>query len=208
MQWSGIDHATFNGSSTCGPGQRTRLVKALNWDQNTRPCWSVARPGGRRLVTYRADVLRFLPIVTTAGSPNKGKFDLSQPLDDRRCPTTATRSRDDDELGTENPAITGARAIGASLVVLYRDPTRPLRGVVIYDGGFTKTAFATMTLDHGGLRSGLPRHPDAKLTAIVGDGRPFLSERVRVNGTLVATNPFASTDGAEVGQPDLRRCRR
>ena len=59
-QWSGIDHATFNGSDL-GPGSNS-LAKALNWDLATTPCWTVAYPGGRRLVTYRADVLRFLPI--------------------------------------------------------------------------------------------------------------------------------------------------
>jgi hypothetical protein len=76
VQWSGIDHATFNGADL-GPGDNS-IAKALNWAQNTAPCWSVAYPGGRRLVTYRADVLRFLPLV--AAGDAKGKVDLSQPL--------------------------------------------------------------------------------------------------------------------------------
>ena len=67
-QWSGIDHAKFNGSDL-GPGASS-VAKALNWELATPPCWSVAWPGGRRLVTYRADVLRFLPIDSkTASSP-------------------------------------------------------------------------------------------------------------------------------------------
>ena len=33
------------------------------------------------------------------------------------------------------------------------------------------------------------------MTHIVGDGRPFLSERVKLNGQVIATNPFASTNG-------------
>ena len=61
-QWSGIDHAKFNGYDL-GPGSSS-LAKALNWELATTPCWTVAYPGGRRLVTYRADVLRFLPIGT------------------------------------------------------------------------------------------------------------------------------------------------
>ena len=210
IQWSGIHNATFNtyslGPSLPAPvvdptgGART-LFKALNWEQNTRPCWSVAVPGGRRLVTYRADVLRFLPVVTTEGSDDKGKFDLSQPLQ-LTVPDYGYTFGDDDEMGIESGGSTGARAVGASLVVVYRDPAKPFRGVTIYDGGFTKQAFASMTLSMGGLYQPSAA-PNAKLTAIVGDGRPYLSERVRVNGNIVATNPFTSSDGPKWDNPTL-----
>jgi len=195
VQWSGIDHATFNGYDL-GPGSNS-IAKALNWEQATRPCWSVAFPGGRRLVTYRADVLRFLPIAESGAGA--GKFDLSGPLA-VTVPDYGYAFDDDDELGIENPAITGPRAIGASLVVVYRDPSKPYRGIVVYDGGFTKHAFSTMTQSLGGFYQASAT-PDARLTAIVGDGRPFLSERVRVNGALVATNPFASTAGPKWDNP-------
>ena len=43
--------------------------------------------------------------------------------------------------------------------------------------------------------------PVAKMTHIVGDGRPFLSERVLLDGQVIATNPFASTNGPKWDPP-------
>ena len=60
VQWSGIDHARFNGVDL-GAGTAS-VAKALNWGAATPPCWSVNLGGGRRIVTYRVDALRFLPI--------------------------------------------------------------------------------------------------------------------------------------------------
>ena len=77
IQGSGIDRAQFGatpgqpffqrlrsllaaGSNVPGSGT---IAKALNWETGDSPCWSVPLPGGgRRLVTYRTDVFRFLPI--------------------------------------------------------------------------------------------------------------------------------------------------
>lgn len=194
VRWSGIHHATFNTvdlGSGADNGTKT-IAKALNWEQNTRPCWSVAFPGGRRLVTYRADVLRFLPLVQEGPAKDR-EFDLSRPIE-VSVPDWGNAFGDDDELGIENPAITGPRAVGASLVVVYRDPNEPYRGVVLYDGGHTKQAFATMVQTLAGFYQAAAS-PGARLTAIVGDGRPYLSERLRVNGHTVATNPFTSSDG-------------
>ncbi len=39
------------------------------------------------------------------------------------------------------------------------------------------------------------------MTMIVGDGRPFLSERVLLNGQLISTNPFVSADGPKWDDP-------
>jgi hypothetical protein len=192
VQWSGIDHATFKGNDF-GPGNAS-LAKALNWEQATRPCWSVALPGGRRLVTYRADVLRFFEVDDNSGKlAINGSHTVS-------VPDYGYTFGDDDELGIEAVGNTGARAVGASLLIVYRDPDMPFRGVVIYDGGFTKRAFATMLQPLAGYYQA-SGDPAARLTAIVGDGRPYLSERVRVNGQTVATNPFTSSDGAKWDNP-------
>ena len=40
------------------------IAKALNWAAGTQACWSYGWNPRRRLVTYRADVLRFLDIAT------------------------------------------------------------------------------------------------------------------------------------------------
>jgi VCBS repeat-containing protein len=190
VQWSGIDHARFNGIDL-GPGSAS-VAKALNWGLATTPCWSVNWGGGRRLVTYRADVLRFLPLGTDGKTQANGAFSIEVPDFGINFPDT-------DEGGSESGG-TGPRAVGASLVVVYRDPTKPFRGIVIYDGGFTKTAFATMDLPLGGFYQAAT-DPAARMSLIVGDGRPYLSERVRLNGALIATNPFASTRGAKWDNP-------
>ena len=59
---AGIANATFKGNALNSPGGP--LAKALNWDAGTQACWSYGWNPRRRLVTYRADVLRFLEIDT------------------------------------------------------------------------------------------------------------------------------------------------
>ena len=177
IQGSGIDHAKLNGfdfgpftdpATPNEPGSGT-IAKALNWEQATLPCWSVNFPGGRRLVTYRADVLRFLPI-----DPNTGKQSLTK-KHLIEVPDSGLEFGDDDESAAREPANkTGPRAVGASLVVVYRERTRPFKGVVIYDGGFTKRAFASMEQNLGGFYQAT-KGGVARVTHIVGDGRPFLS---------------------------------
>ena len=111
-------------------------------------------------------------------------------------PDSGTLFGDDDENGNEPPNLTGPRALGASLVVVYRDPTKPYKGIVIHDGAFTKRAFQAMNQTINGwyqASTGAPK--SASLTQIVGDGRLLLSEQVRLNGQLIATNPFRSLNG-------------
>ena len=192
VQWSGIDHAKFNGNDL-GPGAAS-LAKALNWDLATSPCWSIAWPGGRKLVTYRADVLRFLPIDATTGKQAvKGPHTIE-------VPDYGALFDDDDEVGRESGSQTGPRAVGASLVVVYRDPAKALRAIVIYDGGVTKRAFATLNQSLQGFYEAAAI-PAARMTHIVGDGRPYLSESVRLNDELIATNPFRSSAGPKWDNP-------
>jgi hypothetical protein len=189
----GNDFGPFYAPGSTVPGSGS-IAKALNWDDATLPCWSILYPGGgRRLVTYRTDVLRFLPI-----DPKTGKQALNTSLR-VMVPDSGIDFDDDDEDGRERADRSGPRAVGVSLVVVYRDAAKPFKAVVLYDGGFTKRAFATMTQTLQGFydaSSGSPVAKSAKMTHIVGDGRPFLSERVKLNGT-VWTNPFKSADGAK-----------
>jgi hypothetical protein len=125
IQWSGIDHAKFDGYDL-GPGNDS-FAKALNWDLATAPCWNLPYPGSRRLVTYRADVLRFLPIDkagSPATNPNFGKQAVNG-LHRVVVPDVGERYGDDDEDDMERGTDSGARAIGASLVVIYSDPSLP-----------------------------------------------------------------------------------
>ena len=61
-------------------------------------------------------------------------------------------------------------ALGASVVVIYRDPTAPLRAIVMYDGGYTMgQANESMTQRIKGFYNG---GDSAKMTHIVGAVRP------------------------------------
>ncbi|HSP92861.1 MAG TPA: hypothetical protein VLN08_18245, partial [Vicinamibacterales bacterium] len=191
VQWSGIDHAKFNGSDL-GPGSNS-LAKALNWDLATTPCWTVAYPGGRRFVTYRADVLRFLPIGANGKQVVSGPHALE-------VPDSGAAFGDVEEGGTESGGGTGPRAIGASLVVVYRDPAMPFKAIVLYDGGAKKTAFATMDQTIAGFYQA-SASPAARMTHIVGDGRSGLSERVLLDGQSIATNPFVGAEGPKWDNP-------
>ncbi len=200
IQGSGIDHAKFNGydlgpfvdPAVGEPGSGT-IARALNdWNDATPACWSIAFPVGRRLVTYRADVLRFLPVDPATG---KQKLDATFVVE---LPDVGSLAGDDDEFGREPKHLVGPRAVGASVVVVYRDRTQPLRGLVIYDGAYTKRAFQTMSQTLAGFyqsSAGSPAAREASLTQIVGDGRGFLSERVYLDGQLLAENPFRSLLG-------------
>ena len=189
IQGSGIDHVKFGKTPKTGkpffandfgpfyatgstiPGSGT-IAKALNWDAATLPCWSILFPGGgRRLVTYRTDVLRFLPI-----DPATGKQALNTSFR-VSVPDTGIDFGDDEEESRERTDKTGPRAVGVSLVVVYRDSAKPFKSIVIYDGGFTKRAFATMNQTVQGFydaSTGSPVAKSARMTHIVGDDRPFL----------------------------------
>ena len=84
-------------------------------------------------------------------------------------------------------------------LIVYRDRSKPLTAIVIYDGGFTKSASATMNQTIAGFYQASSVAPSARMTHIVGDGRPFLSERLLLDGQTIATNPFAAHQRTEMG---------
>jgi hypothetical protein len=107
-------------------GSKRRMVDAP-------PCWSVIVVGGRKLVTYRADVLPYFrkdpTTLATLGSLVNGKQTVE-------VPDAGSLFGDDDEVGVETGNVIGPRAIGASLVVIYSDPdpaTVKYKSIVIYD---------------------------------------------------------------------------
>ena len=98
----------------------------------------------------------------------------------------------------------------ASLVVVYRVPTSPLRAVVIYDGAVTADAnFPVMNLTLKGFYQ-VSATPAARMTHIVGNGDGF-QEKLTINGTPVpGTNPFGGALGSAWDNrvvPHLRRYR-
>ncbi len=136
---------------------------------------------------YRADVLRYLPINTTA--------------DVRLANGSHTIQL------VSNSAATQFN--GATLVVVYRLVTpgnprvAPLRSVVLYDGTFTGTASLGLNQTMGGFYQA-SGSSNAKMTQIVGNGQSVSkgskeTQLLSVNGSSVQgvpTDPFVGTLGA------------
>lgn len=196
---SGIEHATFDGVDL-GPweGGAGSLAKQLvPWSSAVGPCWDVTYPGGRRLMTYRADVLRFLPI-----DPSTGKHDLKV-AHRITVPDAGRALADVSEGGKETRWSSLLRALGAALVVVYRDPTRPFSSIVVYDGAYKKPAGATMTQQLLGFYQA-SQFPGAAMSHVVGDGSSSLGEQVSLDGAPLAPNPYAATAGPKWDTPTFR----
>ena len=164
------------------------------------PCWSsgggTGQSGGsKRTYSYRYDVLRLLPVVS-------GRHDVN---------------RDHPVALPDNGNNKTPIALGASLVVIYRDPDMPLSAFVLYDGTWAMdnaTEGMTQTIegfyDAGSIdpATNLPVPVVGELTHIVGSGQANKKENLRVNGNIVAVNPFRSFEGdawdnVTIAIPDL-----
>jgi hypothetical protein len=134
---------------------------------------------------YRADVLRYLPINSTANvrvANGAHTFQLKS-----------------------NSA--GTQFVGATLVVVYRlvapgNPRiAPLRSVVLYDGAFTGTSSMALNQTMGGFYQASV-DPDAKMTQIAGNGQAISKgekQTLSVNGGIpqgVPADPFVGAQGA------------
>ncbi len=178
---SGIVGATFNGfplSTPEGP-----LAKVLD-PGGTSPCWSsgggTGQSGGsKRTYTYRADVLRFIRVDESTGRHVvNGPHSIQAP---------------DSGNGNGTP-----NALGASLVVIYRnpDPLTPLNAIVIYDGGYTlDNGTPMMSQNIAGFYD--PADAEGKMTHIVGSGQANKAERLLVDGNVVIINPFRASQGPD-----------
>ncbi|MEQ1573768.1 MAG: Ig-like domain-containing protein [Vicinamibacterales bacterium] len=139
----------------------------------TESCPLTGGGPGNRVYAYRADVLRFLDVVNGRHRIN-GNYTV--------------------ELPDGGNSLQMPRAIGASLVVIYRSPdmAAPLNAIVIYDGNYTKQASQTMTQTIKGFYD--PAPVAGKITHIAGSAQSLLSERLRVPGSVV-DNGFRSAQG-------------
>lgn len=133
--------------------------------------------GINSVYSYRADALRFFDIDETTG-----KF-IVNGLHEVQLPDGG-----------------GKAAVGASLVVLYRDSTLPLSAIVIYDGSYTMDqASPFMSQAIQGFYQ--PATTAARLTHIAGGGMPYLSQRLLFNGSPIAGNPFNGSLGGSWDNP-------
>ncbi|MGE0814691.1 MAG: hypothetical protein AB7O93_15245 [Vicinamibacterales bacterium] len=161
---AGATGATFRGHVLSGPeGPFAKTLGAMS-----AACTTGGSGSELRTFSYRADVLRFFDV-----DPATGKLAANG------------------HHAVSLPAGAGLEPLGASLVVVYRDPQRPFNAIVIYDGAYAS--------DAGGLNLTIDGFYDAGTTArlshIAGNGRSGRAETLRYNGVPIATNAFASTAG-------------
>ncbi|MQA30891.1 MAG: hypothetical protein GEU82_13835 [Luteitalea sp.] len=205
---AGAGGAKFrDGSITWGSAANQTIARELS--EGTASCRSGGgddeegddqeRPGGgraHRTKLYRADVLRFLPTGQNPAMPNYGKLLVNDSdLINHGLPLHTVVLPD----AGEGPAAPSTA--GASLVVIYRDPGKPLNAIVIYDGGYTlDRSSKQLTQTMQGFYQAA-NHPIARITHIVGGGGPGSAERLLFNGRLMATSPFAGAASAGAAGP-------
>ncbi|HEY7290006.1 MAG TPA: Ig-like domain-containing protein [Vicinamibacterales bacterium] len=180
---SGSTGATFEGNPLTTSGGPIGQVLST---AGTAPCWSsgggTGSSSGQHLTyTYRADVLRFLPFDADGNIVVNGSHRVEVP--------------DSGSSGNQVPV-----ALGASLVVVFRDPTMPLKAVVLYDGGYTMNqSTQSMTQTVQGFYQSSPGA--AKMTHIVGSAQANKSERLLVPGLAPIVNPFVGALGPSWDSP-------
>ncbi len=172
---AGGQKVTFNNVPLSLPGSAVPtgggLLSVVGDINGTSPCWSSgggtgASNGAKKTYMYRADVLRFLPV----GPDGKVVANRAHRV----------------QLPDEGNSNRTPRALGASLVVVYRDPNpaTPLSAIVIYNGSHTmNNATRGMTQSIAGFYD--PANAPGKITHIVGSGQSNKSERFVAPGFSV-----------------------
>lgn len=195
LYWSTVESTTtpsarvgyFNGHEIQGD--------VLGNAQNPNPpCWSsggTSAPRGTTGLSYRADVLRYLPVDANNTRQANGAQTVKLP--------------DSGGGGNGNVLFTN----GASLVVIYRivvpgnPKAAPLKAVVIYNGAFTlsKSSVTSLTQNVAGFYQA-PTGADIEMTNIVANGQASSSSSLSVNGAAVnPNNLFSGVQGTRWDNP-------
>jgi hypothetical protein len=177
----------------------------LNALNTAAPCWSSGTP--LTMTHFRIDVLRLLPVrLDKNGKPTSKHVVNDADLNAHQLPlhtvSLPTRS------GNQTP-----ESAGASLVIVYRDPSEPLRKIVFYDGIFVQPSLTTpMTKTLRGFYLSSSTK-SAKITHIIGSGQPNGNERVFFddgppnntppNKQVSAPDPIAGGSSSQRGWTDL-----
>src|SRR5476651_2691364 len=184
LYWETISTQTSQVNGATFRGFPITVVKATSatLDGDNAGCWLPGTGPRPTLTMFRADVLRFLPLQR----------------DSKGVTTGRSLVNDSDLASTEKLTVTLPQAAagsgvpqtaGATLLVIYRDPTQPLTSIVLYEGARVQKPGETITQTlRGFLQSSTSR--SAKMTHIVGSGTPNTTERLWFNGTQIATDPF------------------
>ena len=192
LYWETIAPSTTLTHGAQFRGQPVRVWKASTkrLDANTAQCWTGG--GTPQFVTmFRADVLRLLPMQRDEHGNATGRRLVSDAdlLKQGHALNTVTLP----EVGTGNRIPQSA---GASLFIVYRDPSEPLTKIVLYDGLHIQKPGEKMTQTIRGFFDSATG-ARAKLTHIVGSGAPNATDRVLFNNgrtpAKVWTDPFKAT---------------
>ena len=141
--------------------------------------------GPWEITMFRADVKRLLPPQLDVNGKSIGKLLVNDgDLQENNLPLTTVT------LPTGNLVSDSA---GASLVVVYRDRSLPLKKVVLYDGLRVAAPAEETTQAIAGFYQSGGAPKKAKLTHIVGSSASNSTEALWFNNTKVKTNPFQGT---------------
>jgi len=151
------------------------------------PCWSQS---GNTLYMMRADVLALLPLQKDENGFPTGRR-LVNDMDLVAAGMTAGHKIRLPEAGTGNQTPQSA---GASLFLVYRDPSEPLRRIVVYDGlHVAQRGETTVQRIRGFLQSNVTAPGQAKLTQIVSRGAANPTEQLTFDGAGIPSNSFAGS---------------
>ena len=155
---------TFHGVPlSIDDGVESGSIGVIGDPLGATPCWSsgggTGQSGGnKRTYSYRYDVLRFLPV----GDDGRHQVNGLHPV----------------ELPDQGKKKSTPIALGASLVVIYKDPNLPLSAFVIYDGSWVmdnSTRGMTQTIE--GFYD--PANVGGQMTFLVGSGQANKSRSCR-----------------------------
>ena len=199
LYWETITRATVPLTAVSFRGQPISGAKASTI--KTLPglpaasCWGSAGGSTSSLTMFRADVLGLLEKQLDVDGRWTGKYlvnntDLvasGKPLNTVMLP----------QQGTGNVLTQSA---GASLVLVYKNLSEPLRKVVVYDGAYAQAQGTTMSQTIKGFYQSATSK-SARLTQIIGSGSGNTGERLLFNGAAIATNPVPAPmdSGADRG---------
>ena len=163
-------------------------------------CWgsgggSGTTSGASPLRVYRANVLAALPFPKDANGVPIGKRQANGPH--------VVKLRDSGGGGSQAPSSSNQKNLveGATLVVVWRRPDHPLRGITIYDGAYTANQ------DNNGAMSQIVKgfyqaadDADARMTHIVANGNTNFGDKLTVDGDIPvgvsSTNAFTGALGS------------
>jgi hypothetical protein len=141
--------------------------------------------GPWEITMFRADVKRLLPPQLDVNGKSIGKLLVNdEDLQENNLPLNTVT------LPTGNLVSDSA---GASLVVVYRDRSLPLKKIVLYDGLRVAPLAEETTQSIAGFYQSGGAPKKAKLTHIVGSSASNATEALWFNNTKVKTNPFQGT---------------